>query len=47
MRRKLKDSKKSIIGGWESNKETSLVVEERGFELFTDKKIKENVTYGN
>lgn len=47
MRRKLKDFKESIIGGWESNKEILFVVEERGFELFIDKKIKENVIYGN
>lgn len=45
--RRPKNSKDSIIGGWESNKENSLEVEEEAFELHTEKIIRETVTYGN
>lgn len=45
--RKPEVSKESITGVRESNKETSLDVEEKEFELFTEQIIRETLTYGN
>lgn len=45
--RKPKFSKESITRVRESNKETSVDIEEKGFELFTEKIIRETLTYGN